>query len=48
MTAATMAGILPIKVIGMFVALTKFIKLFDPARVQTQARRTDRTKRLFR
>ena len=47
MSAATMAAMLPLNALAMFVAFTKFMKMFDPAKLQAQARHARRIKKAF-
>ena len=47
MTAATMAAMLPVNALGMFVMFTKLLKMFDPGRVKADARHAQRIKKAF-
>ncbi|CAF3771940.1 unnamed protein product [Rotaria sordida] len=48
MNVATMAAIMPLQAIGMFIVFTKFYNMFNPLRIEVQLRHKRRIKKLNR
>jgi hypothetical protein len=47
MTAATMAAMIPIQALAMFVAFTKFSDMFNPIKINAKLRHRKRMKRIY-